>query len=91
MQHVHTYSLEEMPVGFDGLVQLPVICEACFNAAHPEQRGRTCRTSHAALSRSNYHYQVVDWKGLGNTSCHCCGSSRYSGRFEVELIRRTRQ
>jgi hypothetical protein len=88
MQHVHTYSLEEMPVGFDGFVQLPTICEDCYNALHPEQRGRTCQRSHAALAISNYHYQMVDWKGLGIDTCRCCGSNSYSGRFSVEVFRK---
>jgi len=90
MQHVHTYSLEEAPIGIDGHVQLPSICGECYNALMPHGRGRTSRRSHAALATSPYTYQVVDWKGLGTSSCHYCRSNRYSERFSVEVHRRTK-
>jgi hypothetical protein len=83
-----SYSLEEMPVAFDGMVQLPVICDACYHALNPERGARSHPKSYAALATSKYRYQVQDWKGLGTTPCRCCGSSLYSSRFSVEVHRR---
>lgn len=84
----HTYSLEEMPVGYDGMVQLPVICEACYQAIHHERHARSAPRSYAALATSPYRFTVVDWMGLGITTCRACGTNDRASRYSVEVHRR---
>lgn len=84
----HACSLEEMPVGSDGAVQLPVICEACYQAIHHERHARSAPSSYAALATSPYRFTVVDWMGLGITTCRACWSTTRSSRYSVEVHRR---
>ena len=82
------YSLEEMPIGYDGAVQLPVICGACYQAMHPERYARSTPQSHAAVATSRYHFTVLDWKGLDTTTCRCCQSRQRGERWTVETVRK---
>ncbi len=83
------FSLEEMPVGYDGAVQLPVICGACYQAMHPERYARSTPRSYAALADSPYRFVVLDWKGLDTTTCRCCASQQRGERWAVEPVRKT--
>lgn len=81
-------SLEEMPMAFEGHVQLPVICDHCYHALHKERGIGSCPKSYIAIAKSSYSYTVTDWQGFSTRSCHCCASREYESRFSVELRRR---
>mgnify|MGYP006913919818 CR=1 FL=1 len=83
-----TPSLEDMPTGFDGRMQYPVICEACYQAMHHERGARSCPKSYAALAKSPVTYTVIDWRGIDTTVCRCCNSTSRSGRHAVEMRRK---
>lgn len=83
-----TYSLEETATTFDGLVMHPELCGACYQAITGEKRARSCPRSYAALAESQYTYVVMDWKGIGNSTCRCCGSNLKGERWSVEARRK---
>jgi|GEM_PF-4149811 hypothetical protein len=85
MFNTRTISLEEMPVGFTGQVEHPVICGPCYNALHKERGAWSCPKSYAAIATSAYWFRVIDWLGLGTTTCRCCGSQDYNERHSVSL------
>lgn len=84
------YSLEETAITFDGRLQQPVICAACYQAIAQEKRARSCPRSYAALASSDSVFIPIDWNGLGTTACRCCGSTARSERWTVEVRRRMR-
>lgn len=88
MMHTHHPSLEEMPIGYDGQVQLPVICDRCYHAIHKERGAASCPKSYAAMAESAYTYTVEDWQGRSTRTCHCCGSRAYESRFSVSVQRK---
>lgn len=81
-------SLEEMPMAFEGHVQLPVICNYCYHALRPERHAGSRPKSYIALATGPYHYTVIDWNGCNTRTCHCCNDRAFGERHSVEVHRK---